>query len=65
MDILPKAFKVNTYAETIGLGNIFNTKKGPNFHVRQNHSLNHPTTSHKTRTNWQTYWEHVGTHLGT
>ncbi len=31
MDILPKALKVNTYAETIGLGNIFNRKKGPNF----------------------------------
>jgi hypothetical protein len=29
MDILPKSIKVKTYAETIGLGNIFNPKKGP------------------------------------
>lgn len=30
-----KSIKVNTYAETIGLGNIFNKKKRAQFHVRQ------------------------------
>jgi hypothetical protein len=31
-----KSIKVNTYAETIGLGNMF-YKKRAQFHVRQNH----------------------------